>query len=358
MHNILYISSFGSLKGGGQRSLYLLIKYLDRQKFRPYLIVPDKDELSEEVEKLGAKVFILPFPRVRSFAIFLNMRSFFRLCKIVRKENISIIHTDAPRETVYAFLAARLYGRKVIFHARVSDSFLWLDKILYYLADRIIAVSSAVAGRFGPVNRKKKIRIVYNSVELDVFRPLNGAEERREKFVIGYFGRIDRRKCIETVINAVKNIKGEIELVIMGQGDQLYLEELKRLADDDRIKFRLYKNDIVEDISEVDAVVLPSSKGEGMPRIIIEAMALGKATIVSNVPPHNEILGEELKDLIFPVRDELKLKEIIERLQGDRFAFFRQRELMRKKAEELFDVRKNTKKIEGIYEECVIDQAS
>ena len=358
MRNILYISSFGSLKGGGQRSLYLLIKYLDKEKFAAFLIVPDKYELYEEAIKLGIKVFIIPFSRIRSFDIFSSMLCLFRLCKIVRQENISLIHTDAPREAAYAFLAAKAYGRKTVFHARVSGSFLWLDRILYCLVDRVIAVSFAVADRFKLLNKKDKIRVVYNSVELDIFKPLDGQKEKREKFVIGYFGRIDRRKSIETAINAVKSIKGEIELVIMGQGDPLYLEELKLLVDDQRIEFRPYKSDIVEDIANVDAVVLPSSKGEGMPRIIIEAMALGKAVIVSDVPPHNEILGDELKAFIFPVRDELRLKEIIERLKNDSPTFFKQKELMRKKAEELFDIKKNTKRIEDIYEECVIDQAA
>jgi L-malate glycosyltransferase len=269
-----------------------------------------------------------------------------------------LIHTDAPRETAYSFLAAKLFGRKAVFHARVSDSFLWLDKILYCLADRIIVVSFAVAQRFEFVKKQDKIKVVYNSVELEVFKPPAEPKENKENFVLGYFGRIDRRKCIETAINAVKSIKGEIELVIMGQGDDQYLEELKLLADDKRIIFKPYKNNIVEDISRVDAVVLPSSKGEGMPRIIIEAMALGKAVIVSDVPPHSEILGEELQEFVFPVRDELKLKEIIERLMEGAPAFFKQKELMRMKANELFDINKNTKLIEDIYEECAFNQAS
>ena len=218
MRRVLYITPFGSLQGGGQRSLYLLLKYLDKERFKAFLIVPDKDELYEEAEKLGVKVFVLAFPRLRSFKIFSCVYSLIKLCKIAEKEEISLIDTDSPREAFYAFLASKLFGIPAVFHARVSDSFLWLDRILYRLAGRIITVSQAVAERFNKIDKMNKIRVIYNSAELDIFDPELRVNKRKDKFILGYFGRIDRRKCIETAVNAVKMTKKDLEFIIMGKG--------------------------------------------------------------------------------------------------------------------------------------------
>ena len=136
------------------------------------------------------------------------------------------------------------------------------------------------------------------------------------------------------------------------------MEELKKMGSDNRIIFKSYKKDIIDDISRVDAVVLPSSKGEGLPRIIIEAMALGKIVIVSDVPPHSEILGNELREFIFTVGDEARLKEIIERLINSKETLSEKAKFIREKAVRLFDVRKNTKDTEAIYEEYTFNKAS
>src|SRR3990167_545754 len=118
-HNILYTSSFASLKGGGQRSLYLLLKYINRERFTPFLIVSKKDELWEQVSVLGVKAAVWSFHRVRSFNIFAVLGGLIRLLEIVRRENISLIHAESPREILYASLAGRIIGVPVVFHARV-----------------------------------------------------------------------------------------------------------------------------------------------------------------------------------------------------------------------------------------------
>ena len=349
MQNILYTSSFASLQGGGQRSLFLLLKYLNKEEFTPFLIVPEKDELYDEALKLGVKTFVLAFPKIRSLNILSAALSFLRLLSIVRKEHIRLIHTESPRETAYAFFAGKFSGVPVALHARVSDSFAWLDRILYRLADSIIAVSFSVGERFTRLDNENKVKIVYNGVELDKFNVPPDGEERKKKLAIGYFGRIDRRKGIELLINAVKRIEGALELTIMGDGDREYLQELKEIALDPRITFRPYKAEIRNDIASVDIVALPAFKGEGMPRIIIEAMAMGKVTLASDVPPHREVLGDELKEFIFPVKDECALKDIIEKIMRSKNILSDKKEYIRKRAEELFDIRKNTEMIEKLY---------
>ena len=350
-HNILYTSSFASLKGGGQRSLYLLLKYINRERFTPFLIVSKKDELWEQVSVLGVKAAVWSFHRVRSFNIFAVLGGLIRLLEIVRRENISLIHAESPREILYASLAGRIIGVPVVFHARVSDSFPWLDRIIYGLADGIIAVSSSVAERFKPFDKRHKVRIVYNAVELDKFNLQEEYMKGDAGLSIAYFGRIDRRKGIELLIAAVKRINADLSLTIMGDGDERYLRELKAMASDPRIVFMPYKAEIIPDIAKTDVVVLPALKGEGMPRILIEAMAMGKVTLVSDVPAHREVLGEELKEFIFSFNNESALQNMIEKILRDKSILSSKRGYLRERAQGLFDVVRNTKMIEEVYGE-------
>lgn len=348
-HNILFTSCFASLKGGGQRSLLLLIKYLNKDKFSPFLIVPCYGELSEEALKLGVKVFVIGFPRVRSFNI---LSSLFALCKlygIVKKYKIDIIHTDSPRETFYAGVVKKFTGALVFFHLRVTESFYWLDKICYALADRMIAVSNSAALRFAAIDKQGKVKVVYNSVELDVFIPEKRSCQK-DSFRIGYFGRIDRRKGIEVLIKAVKRIQNSaLEAVIMGGGDQVYLNELKAMSGGLKVEFKEYRKDVLNELVSVDALVLPSLRGEGLSRIIIESMALGKPIIVSDMPENREALGGAFGEFIFPLGKDDKLAAILENILNNRNILYEKQDLLRTRAEELFDVRVNTGKIEDLY---------
>lgn len=352
-YNILFTSCFSSLRGGGQRSLYLLIKYLDKDRYKPFLIVPQEDELSEETAKLGAEIFVLPFPRIRSFNIFPPVQSLFAFRRIVKKNRIDLIHTESPRELFYAAMVKMISRVPVIFHARVSDSLPWLDKMLYHLPDYIIAVSQATTNRFKLMNNQDKIRVIHNGVELDIFTPATNNYDQNRSFRVGYFGQIQRRKGIEVLIKAMNRINKEAELVIMGDGDRQYLEELKDLSNGVNVMFKDYKQNILEYIAMTDVVVLPSNLPEGLSRTIVESMAMGKLVIASDLLSNKEALGKELAEFVFPVGDDKKLADILQGITDDKRILHSMKEKIRSRAESFFDIRKNTDEIERVYDTMI-----
>jgi glycosyltransferase involved in cell wall biosynthesis len=340
------------MRGGGQRSMYLLIKYLDRSRYTPFLVMPEEGELTEEVRKLGVKIYAILLPRVRSLNIFKVIAALLKLMICIRDNSIDLIHVDAPREAIFAGIAGKLLGVPVVCHLRVSDSEIWLDKILYRLADCFIAVSHAVARRFSSIDKKSKVHVVYNGVELDTCSMRLG-RSKSSCLRIGYFGRIDRRKGIDTLVNAVRVLKDNVELLIMGDGDEAYLTELKKMAIGTDAIFREYKPDVRNDMSLVDVVVLPSYYGEGLSRVIIEAMALGKIVIVSDLPENREVLGAQLEQFVFPVG---KSKELAAKLKGiieNNAILDEKKPVLSKRAEEHFDIRENTRQTESIYDRLI-----
>ncbi len=138
--------------------------------------------------------------------------------------------------------------------------------------------------------------------------------------------------------------------MIMGSGDEAYLAALKILAkEDSRIEFKTYKQDVRDEINSVDIVVLPSIEGEGLSRIIIEAMSLGKIAVVSDNPENLEAIGEDLKEFSFKAGDDQDLIRILKKIQDDRNIKETVGKLSRERVETFFDAKKNTRLIEDVY---------
>ncbi|MBU1853375.1 MAG: glycosyltransferase family 4 protein [Candidatus Omnitrophica bacterium] len=354
-YNILYTSSFSSLKGGGQRSTYLLIKYLDKEKFTPFLALPEEGEFSREMQKLKVKTFIISFSRIKSLNVISIIRDFCRLWTVIKGMDIDIIHTESPRQTIYAGIIGKILKVPVIMHLRVSESSPWLDWMLYRTTDRMIAVSQCVSKRFNFIDAGDRVKVIYNGVELDTFTPSDRYGED-EFLKVGYFGRIERRKGIEILIGAVRKVREKINLTIMGDGDRQYLEELKALCGGANVIFKDYKKDIIDEIRGGDVTVLPSLKGEGLSRIIIESMAMGKTVIISDLYSNREALGDDFEEFIFPPGDVSGLAAIIEKILDNRQILYENKSILRKRAEEFFDIRKNTLEIEKLYDSVLKDE--
>jgi glycosyltransferase involved in cell wall biosynthesis len=327
------------------------MKYLDLNRFAPYLIVPETGEFAGEAQKLRVPVFCVGLPRIRSAFFWRSWAGFRQLKEIVRREGIDIIHTEGPRETLYAGLVGKQLGVPVVAHLRVLESQAWIDRVICWCADSIIAVSCAASRRSACLARPDKVRVIYNGVELDRFRP-TGTWGHHPKLRVGYFGRIHRRKGIEVLIRAVKELP-EVETVIVGDGDRRYREELVLLARGSAISFKPYQADIIEEMNSVDVVVLPSLLVEGFPRVVIEAMAMGKIAIASDHPSCREALGEALQKFIVGVGDAESLAALLGFIYAHADETEGVRSLMRKRAQECFDIKAITKQIESVYEELI-----
>jgi glycosyltransferase involved in cell wall biosynthesis len=288
------------------------------------------------------------FARLRSLRFSAVFKGFRELKDTVKSESIDLIHTDSTRQSVYAALVGRRMGIPVILHARVSDSGFFTDKALSALTDYVIAVSQTAAKRFKSGKDPGRLFVIYNGVELDSFS-LSEIRPKDGPLKIGYFGQIERRKSIETVINAVRELKSEANLTITGDGDNGYIRELKSITKGMNVEFMPYKIDIREEIKDTDVVVMPAVKEEGLSRIIIECMAMGKTVIASDLSSNIEALGRDNMDFIFRRKDHAQLRDILSSIADDRDVLARKREMLRGRAERLFDIRKTTKAVENLY---------
>ena len=162
--------------------------------------------------------------------------------------------------------------------------------------------------------------------------------------------RIAPIKDLETLIRAIKLVKKDVDVEIVGPAEEDYLSSLKRQIRNMGLKNIRFTGPIYnskEKIKKIDSArvfVLPS-KREAMPQALIEAMARGKIVVASNNPGTRDIIDDGKNGLLFKVGDQ---RELAEKMQ---FAMSKKADKIKKSARksvEKFSWKKVIQKLERI----------
>jgi glycosyltransferase involved in cell wall biosynthesis len=335
--NILHIYQNSKI-GGVQQQLLSLLKAYSREMFNPiFCCLGPKEEIGKEIE--GTKIEFIPLNKLRynrfSPGIVLE------LYRLMKKKQIHVVRTHRYRSNLYGRLAAFLAGVPVII-ASVHDNYRTdkrpqrriMNRILSKITDKIVAVSENVKEdiiRYDSID-PSKIEVIPNGIDVERFNPEKNTADIRKEFsleqddiVIGFIGRIVPAKGLEYLLNALPYLKEEfksIKLLIVGEGS--LVEELKARAKKnnifDNILFTGRRRDIPDILASINIFVMPSI-AEGLPNALLEAMAMGKPIVTTEVGGIPEIVKNGFNGLLVPPRDTLSLsKAIKELISNDRLA--------------------------------------
>ena len=356
---ILYVCGFKDIAGGGQRSLLLLLKNLDRSRWRPILLLPGLGEISAQAALLGVEVRWTSYPPLKSWRFWCPLLFIGRLARLIRKAGIRIVHSDMPDLGLLAAAAARLAGARAVFHARTSERYR-LDALIHRLHSAVIAVSWAAADRFADFGGGKVFRVA-NGVDLSLFAPGDRALAKAglglpsDALLIGYAGQLVREKGIETILRAFALVRREIpgsRLVIAGRGpDEAEMRSLaQNLGLDPQAIFVGFSQRPQEIMRAFDLLLFPSRFDEGLSRVLIEAMACGVAVIASANGSNSEVVSDGRDGFIIEEdHPELYAEKAVFLLKNDKireeFAI-----RARKTAVNRFDARMTSQRLAAVYE--------
>jgi glycosyltransferase involved in cell wall biosynthesis len=328
--NILHIYQNSKI-GGVQQQLLSLLKAYSRERFNPiFCCLGPKEEIGKEIE--GTKIEFIPLNKLRynrfSPGIVLE------LYRLMKKKQIHVVRTHRYRSNLYGRFAAFLAGVPVII-ASVHDNYRTdkrpkrriMNRILSKITDKIVAVSEDVKEdiiRYDSID-PSKIEVIPNGIDVERFNPEKNTANIRKEFsleeddiVIGFIGRIVPAKGLEYLLNALPYLKEEfksIKLLIVGEGS--LVEELKERAKKnnifDNILFTGKRRDIPEILASINIFVMPSI-AEGLPNALLEAMAMGKPIVTTEVGGIPEIVKNGFNGLLVPPRDTLSLSKAIKEL--------------------------------------------
>jgi glycosyltransferase involved in cell wall biosynthesis len=260
----------------------------------------------------------------------------FRLCRIIRQRNVSLVYINTPRCLVAGVLAARFTGRPSLFHLHMTmtrRTDLSLAAWVANYATKIIACSktSATALCRADPRLSAVTQVIYNPVR----KPrvlLSGAGPteplmRSSQALVGQVGRITRQKGQHVFLKAAALLKTrgiDIQVVFVGApeennaDDAAYTRYLDSLAGDLGIEGKVHWTGYQEDPSSFyaifDALVIPSTVSEGLPMVALEALQCGLPVIGSQLGGIPEIIRDDINGFLVPPGDDRALADALQRL--------------------------------------------
>jgi glycosyltransferase involved in cell wall biosynthesis len=290
-------------------------------------VSPYEGDMSYLAEAKGVNPFVVP-ELGREISIVDDLRCFIALRKIIRRFRPDIIHTHTAKAGTLGRLAAfsvniRGGSKKIrtvhTFHGHVFHSyfsapktfvFVQIEKFLARFTDRIIAISPLqkhdICKKYR-VARDEKVRVIRLGFDLsaftgcaenkDVVREGSLFNDSQKKFSVGAVGRLTHVKNHTLLLKAVKLLKDRQKLrlfkfFIIGDGElRTQLEdEARNLRVSEDIVFTGWQRDMASIYRALDAVVL-TSRNEGTPVTLIEAMAAARPVVATEVGGVRDVLG-------------------------------------------------------------------
>ena len=364
---ILYLSSFSDVDKGGQISLYNLVKRLDRQVFDPSVLCPHEGALATLFSQEGIPVQFLDFPQLRIRNLIQILRAVLRFRRIVVQGGFSLIHSDAPHNTLFSAVSLIFTKKKLVWHARVSNRDPIYDQLNKHLVSKIICVSQAVKGRFEPCPSSKCV-VIYNGVDSAKFSPKSSPGPFKQELGISSHNllvttilQVIPEKGAEEFVRAAVGLcekRPDVSFVVVGVwSDDAYIKTLRGITEpfSERVRLIGYRKDIWDVLTDTDVFVLPTWRFvEGLPRVVIEAMACGVPVVGTDVEGTNEAVVTEETGLLVPARDVDQLTKSIERLINDETLRAQFGKNGRVRAHRFFGIEEHVKKIENLYKELLL----
>lgn len=308
--------------GGAENMVAQLVKYINKEKFEICVISlyqPFDTHIQRIVESSNVKIVYCMKEKNTHVKVFLNVH------KALVSFAPDLIHTHMY---AYAFAVPYnfIHNTKIIHTVHnkpikeFKSKYIKLMKLLYRM-DRVvpIAISDLIENELRLLYKKlKNIELVYNPVDIDMFKTERNVTKKTETLFITV-GRLSDQKnhllLIDAFSSALKEISS-IKLVIIGEGELKIMlqEKITKLNLENSIKMIGVTNNVNMYLKEADVFVL-SSKYEGLPLSILEAMASGLPIISTDVGGVSDIVTDN-GILVMPQNCE-ELSKAIKKLALD-----------------------------------------
>ena len=351
---LIYESSSGF--GGSANALVNIVNNLNREKFYPIAAV---DNLGAQVDKITDMEVI----KLTSLKVL-------ELYSIIKRKRIGIVHINNNiMAGIPAIIASKIAGIPCVCHIRQTRKLIKREKIFTRFVNSFILINKdacAVYNQDIPIN---KLHVIHDGIDLYDFETNATGTFRKEyklngSLVVGLVGRIVKGKGHKEFILASKEVLKyypETKFAIIGdaKGDtDEYYKEVRALVKEEGIEkniiFTGWREDIKNIIADLDILVQATTTfPEGFGLTIAEAMAIGKPVIATNIAGPSEIVLDNKTGFLVPPGDIKAMAEkLIYFLENNNIAkdFGLQG---RKRAEDLFDIKKTVSRLESIYEESL-----
>ena len=332
------------ITGGADENTLFTVKGLDKNRYEVDLIMGEEfdESILKRVKDGNINIF-----QIKGLKWKLNFLYdpivLIKLIKLMRKNHYNVVHTHTTKAGILGRIAARIAGVPVIVHGLHGSTFEafdsgllnWLlflfERLTGGFTDAYISVSGVLSEKYieRGIGKKENYYTVYSGMELETFYAAREKIDCRKKqkelgidvedFVIGNVARLETRKGHKFLIDAFKNVvekqkDNHVKLLIIGEGNkrenlESYVRELKL---ENKVIITGYREDVEELMAIMDIFVLTSLR-EGLPRVLVQAAAVGIPSVAFNVDGVPEIIRDNFNGFLVRVRDVGQLVNRIEK---------------------------------------------
>ncbi|MCU0486179.1 MAG: glycosyltransferase [Anaerolineales bacterium] len=304
-----------------------LLRSLDRQEFTPLVCVSRRGGMDVEVARMGAQLICVPFTVSPNPRLSLLTRSA-KQAGPFKGLKIDVWHSWHYADDYTEPLIARFAGARKWIYTKKNMS--WGSngwRLRSLLADRIVVNNPRMVDLFftSPLYRRK-IAVIPQGVDTERFHAIPGASGFRasigipeQAFLIGCVATLGPNKDHPTLLRAAAALSDKPHIVLIGRGDPEYVASLQGLALELGISDQVHfigsvENQTLPDVlNQIDTFTL-TSRADGLPVALLEAMACERACIATRCGGPEVVISDGRDGFLVDIGDSLALAKIIEQL--------------------------------------------
>ena len=327
--------------GGAETGCYDLAHFLAEQNCKSFIITSG-GELLKFIRKDKVKIFRLPVHSKNPILMFFN---FIIISIIILIYNIDIVHARSRAPAWSCLLSCFFTRRKFVttFHGTYNYS----SKLKFFYNSVMVRSKLIIAGsnfifnhineNYGQyINKRKKLMVIFRGVNLEYFDSNSVSENQvkkiiedwklnTEKFTILLPGRLTEWKGQEMFIESLNYLieehnKQNFHAIILGsdQGRKVYLKKLLNLSQRFRLNDKLSFIDQLKDMPSAymiaDVVISASIKPESFGRVAVEAQAMRKPIIASDIGGSKETILKDKSGILFSSGNSKELALVLSKM--------------------------------------------
>lgn len=296
----------------------------------------------EVIERAGVRVIPLRRMRRSSLNVLRELAALIELFLIFQRERPNLVHMVALKPVIYGSLVARLIGIPARVNALGGLGFVFSSK---QLLARLLKPILLWLFRF-IFNDSRSRLILQNDADWALMTEKAGVDRQGVRLIrsagvdLNQYAALDLPTGVPVVMLASRMLwdKGVGEFVdaaralheqglcarfvLVGDPDpenpcSVPRKQLQEWNDSDVVEWWGYRNDMPQVLSQASVVCLPSSYGEGVPKVLIEAMACARPIVTTDMPGCRDLVRSGKNGLLVMPRDSVSLASALKTLLLD-----------------------------------------
>lgn len=373
---VLHVHTLPVISGSGINT-FLTMRGLDKNRYEVELACAPGGALIDKVKEEGMRFQPIKHFRQKISPLHDSL-ALWELYRLIRRERYDLVHTHNSKAGFIGRLAAKMAKVPIIIHTIHGFAFheyerpprrilfILLERFAARFCDKLITISQPLKewGLRLRIGRPEKYLTIYSGIEVEKFQVTIDINEKKMEFgikpgekVIGVVAKLWEGKGHAIILEAAPGVIKEIprvKFLFVGGG---YLREkletqVRELGLSDDIIFSGFRTDIAELTAIFDIAVL-ASFFEGMGRVLLEAMALGKPVVATRVGGIVDVVKEGESGILVSPGDPVALAKAIVTLLKDEKLTRKMGLAGKERIDERFTARRMIEKITQVYEELL-----